>query len=57
MKLIVNEVNFFNRLYLFKVDEMQNSEEQWKTLALAARNKELIKRWKHQIKVSLKEIL
>ncbi|KAL1117669.1 hypothetical protein AAG570_003984 [Ranatra chinensis] len=32
------------------VDEMQNSEEQWKTLPFATRNKELIKRWKHQIK-------
>uniref|UniRef100_A0A023F2Z1 Ubiquitin conjugation factor E4 B n=2 Tax=Triatoma infestans TaxID=30076 RepID=A0A023F2Z1_TRIIF len=32
------------------VDEMLNSEEQWKSLPFAARNKELIKRWKHQIK-------
>lgn len=32
------------------VDEMQASEEQWKCLPLAQRNKELIKRWKHQIK-------
>ncbi|XP_014256792.1 ubiquitin conjugation factor E4 B isoform X2 [Cimex lectularius] len=32
------------------VDEMMNSEDQWKSLPLAARNKELIKRWKHQIK-------
>lgn len=31
---------------------MLNSEEQWKSLPFAARNKELIKRWKHQIKVS-----
>ncbi|XP_014272947.1 ubiquitin conjugation factor E4 B isoform X2 [Halyomorpha halys] len=32
------------------VDEMQASEDQWRCLPLAARNKELIKRWKHQIK-------
>lgn len=33
------------------VDEMQASEDQWRCLPLAQRNKELIKRWKHQIKV------
>lgn len=32
------------------VDEMQASEDQWRCLPLAQRNKELIKRWKHQIK-------
>lgn len=32
------------------VDEMMNTEEQWKGLPFAARNKELIKRWKQQIK-------
>ncbi|CAH1405610.1 unnamed protein product [Nezara viridula] len=32
------------------VDEMQASEDQWRCLPLAPRNKELIKRWKHQIK-------
>ncbi|XP_054268263.1 ubiquitin conjugation factor E4 B [Macrosteles quadrilineatus] len=32
------------------VEEMQSSEHQWKALPFAARNKELIKRWKQQIK-------
>ncbi|XP_075218617.1 ubiquitination factor E4B [Lycorma delicatula] len=32
------------------IDEMQSTESQWKTLPFAARNKELIKRWKQQIK-------
>ncbi|XP_039301602.1 ubiquitin conjugation factor E4 B isoform X2 [Nilaparvata lugens] len=32
------------------IDEMQSTESQWKTLSFASRNKELIKRWKQQIK-------
>lgn len=32
------------------IDEMQSTESQWKTLPFAGRNKELIKRWKQQIK-------
>uniref|UniRef100_A0A0A9Z5W3 Ubiquitin conjugation factor E4 B n=1 Tax=Lygus hesperus TaxID=30085 RepID=A0A0A9Z5W3_LYGHE len=32
------------------VDEMMNTEDQWKGLPFASRNKELIKRWKQQIK-------
>jgi len=32
------------------VEEMQSSESHWKSLPFATRNKELIKRWKQQIK-------
>ncbi|XP_046673336.1 ubiquitin conjugation factor E4 B isoform X1 [Homalodisca vitripennis] len=32
------------------VEEMQSSESHWKSLPFASRNKELIKRWKQQIK-------
>lgn len=32
------------------IDEMQSTESQWKSLPFASRNKELIRRWKQQIK-------
>lgn len=34
-----------------QVEDMQNNEAIWKMLPIAARNKELIKKWKQQIKV------
>ena len=36
-----------------QVEEMTQTEAQWKDLPYAQRNKDLIRRWKQQIKVEL----